>query len=688
MHFNCQYIVYNYILRTMKLSAILIPFLLLGSRNVLALASEDHQDMSMQNEVHHDSTTTSMASKNNTNALEPVPHRDHHHHGVPILQTDLYPEERAFWEAYNTTSFLTIKNSNKGALAGHIVLTTLIIFFFYPITLVLNNVGSNWYLPALTVNLLATLAALLCLAIFGGSVPNLYPKNAYTRMSYILFVSIIVHYVSAIFAYAEKWLSQENQVDEYNTYVPLRDYGHERGSSSVSPSSTLYDFNNNSSDSHHNHSSSKNFSIDSPRFSDAQHYRNSEATVERLSEVGEEDTFEIESQHDNETANSNQVHFSDNINDAENAGLINSDYIMETKKNKIFKTAASKRDGLYQKFNSKFIKSFLHRFGKFSSFIFNFLNYSLFGFFLVYGPTGVAVANLMGQGVKVFNLLAHFIKGGVFFLLGLVSLARYCGCWNEQGLAWNAVKFNSSEKQQNKHFLIRRGPKGLFTMEFIESFLIFFYGSTNVFLEHLSNPGGEWAAKDLQHASIAFMYIGGGLGGLLTEFGLSEWRFRRVMESYDNNRHPNKQIQYASPGFSPNPFPAFTIFWTGILMSQHAQASATSTKIHMQWGYMLSYGALFRLLTYVICQFTKPSKYEAKSSIHKPMKPLTELIVSSALLAGGLIFMESTDQCVNALEYRGLTPMFTLNVSVGVCALLMGWEMTLLFWKDWLKQRS
>jgi len=47
--------------------------------------------------------------------------------------------------------------------------------------------------------------------------------------------------------------------------------------------------------------------------------------------------------------------------------------------------------------------------------------------------------------------------------------------------------------------------------EFIESFLFFFYGSTNVFLEHLAAWGSEWTAMDLEHLSITVMFMGGGL---------------------------------------------------------------------------------------------------------------------------------------------------------------------------------
>lgn len=178
-------------------------------------------------------------------------------------------------------------------------------------------------------------------------------------------------------------------------------------------------------------------------------------------------------------------------------------------------------------------------------------------------------------------------------------------------------------------------------MEFVESFLIFFYGSTNIFLEHLAGNGGAWTAKDLQHVSIAFMFIGTGLCGLLTEYKLNHWRFEHA------RKRPQTDVVAATPGYSPNPFPAFTIFWTGILMSQHAQSSQFSTTIHTQWGYLLSYGSFFRLLTFLIL-FLVPNTNSAAS------KPFTELITSFCLLCGGLVFMESTDQSIEAMEYRGL----------------------------------
>ena len=97
------------------------------------------------------------------------------------------------------------------------------------------------------------------------------------------------------------------------------------------------------------------------------------------------------------------------------------------------------------------------------------------------------------KGYYIFSGLAHFIKGGIFFWYGLFTLGRYFGAFADLGWAWNVSSRNGV------------------TAEFVESFLIFFYGSTNVFLEHLGSWGKEWSAGDLEHVSISVMFFGGGL---------------------------------------------------------------------------------------------------------------------------------------------------------------------------------
>jgi hypothetical protein len=47
--------------------------------------------------------------------------------------------------------------------------------------------------------------------------------------------------------------------------------------------------------------------------------------------------------------------------------------------------------------------------------------------------------------------------------------------------------------------------------EFTESFVIWLYGASNVFLEHLGAWGGQWDPQDFEHVSISIMFFGGGL---------------------------------------------------------------------------------------------------------------------------------------------------------------------------------
>ncbi|AGO10042.1 AaceriAAR052Cp [[Ashbya] aceris (nom. inval.)] len=320
----------------------------------------------------------------------------------------------------------------------------------------------------------------------------------------------------------------------------------------------------------------------------------------------------------------------------------------------------------------RIVQQMAERFGAVFAVVYRTTNWLQFMLLLVYAAVGFAVGNRFAQGKYVFNFLAHWIKGGIFFLLGILSLARYCGLGAVHGWAWNAVTYKATQENVSRWKWLL--PQGTTTMEGIESFLIFFYGSTNVFLEHLANPGGRWEAKDLQHVSIAFMYIGCGLCGLIVERRLANWRRTAaagILGSCDDG----------SPGFSPNPFPALTVFFTGILMSQHAQASEVSTVIHAQWGKLLAYGSFFRIFTFLLLQLLPRESKE-------PAHPFPELVTSFCLISGGMIFMESTDQIIEALEYRGLTPMFTFNLSVGASVLVMAWIMALFTWRDTLRERA
>jgi hypothetical protein len=318
---------------------------------------------------------------------------------------------------------------------------------------------------------------------------------------------------------------------------------------------------------------------------------------------------------------------------------------------------------------------------------------------------GIATQYRMGIAHEVFGLLAHLIKGGIFFLFGLVTLGRYLGAFADVGMAWNlkpgskydpAVHENAknaprlryksnNNRNATKDNIVYRilSQIQIPSMEIVESGLIFIYGISNVFLEHLGSEDGSWTHKDLQHVSIAFMFIGGGLGGLIVESKFVKKLLSKAARKYSTGKisQIGDQTDYYRGGFSYNPFPAFIVFWTGVLMSQHQQELQLSTQIHMQWGYLFCVGAMFRLFTYIMIYVSVP-----KSTL--PTRPFTELLTSFCLICGGLVFMQSNSETVYAMLYRGLDSMFTLNVSVGVTALIMCWEMCVMTIKGWAGRRN
>jgi hypothetical protein len=119
--------------------------------------------------------------------------------------------------------------------------------------------------------------------------------------------------------------------------------------------------------------------------------------------------------------------------------------------------------------------------------------------------TGTVVLGGIARGGAVFNVLAHFVKGGIFFLYGLLTLGRWTGAFADFGWAWNV----KPPKE-----VVGRRRAGLPSAEFTESFVIFLYGASNVFLEHLAAWGDEWTPQDLEHAAIPVMFFGGGLVSL------------------------------------------------------------------------------------------------------------------------------------------------------------------------------
>lgn len=291
--------------------------------------------------------------------------------------------------------------------------------------------------------------------------------------------------------------------------------------------------------------------------------------------------------------------------------------------------------------------------------------------------TGGVVYGGIFRGNSIFNGLAHFIKGGIFFWYGLLTLGRWMGCWADFGWAWN-VKPPSS--------VVGKWKSRIPTGEFTESLVIFLYGASNVFLEHLAGWGGAWSAMDLEHVSISVMFFGGGLAGMLFESKrIRGWLNNTVLRPsthLDAYGQPDPAWQVpTTQGVSLNPMPSLVILLLGMMMGSHHQASMVSTMVHKQWGTLLVGFALARSVTYVLLFIKPPTSY-------LPSRPPSEVISAFCLMAGGLIFMLSTKDVIDVMVYYDLNAMFTFTVGMGFTAFIMAMEICAIAIKAWAVNRE
>ncbi|KAL9071046.1 MAG: hypothetical protein Q9157_005600 [Trypethelium eluteriae] len=290
--------------------------------------------------------------------------------------------------------------------------------------------------------------------------------------------------------------------------------------------------------------------------------------------------------------------------------------------------------------------------------------------------TGLVTYGGVFRGSDVFNGLAHFIKGGIFFWYGLLTLGRWMGCFADFGWAWN-IKPTSQE-------MVARWKTALPSAEFIESFVIFLYGISNVWLEHLAAWGDAWAPQDLEHISITIMFFGGGLLGMLIESSkVRDFLNTNILSAQRGNAHEH-DLEWDWPQtyrFPMNPLPGLIIMLLGIMMSSHHQESMVSTMIHSQWGSLFVGFALARAVTYIILFISPPTSYLAS-------RPPSELVSSFCLVAGGLLFMASNRATVTALEQYDLDAMFIFTLTMGSSALLMAWCAIVVALKGWAYRKE
>ncbi|KAF2399972.1 hypothetical protein EJ06DRAFT_538196 [Trichodelitschia bisporula] len=279
--------------------------------------------------------------------------------------------------------------------------------------------------------------------------------------------------------------------------------------------------------------------------------------------------------------------------------------------------------------------------------------------------TGVVTFGGLFRGNAVFNGLAHWIKGGIFFWYGLITLGRWMGSFADLGWAWNVRPSRS---------VINDWRARVPSAEFVESAVICTYGASNVFMEHLAAWGDAWSAQDFEHVSITVLFFGGGLLGMLIE----STRIRELLAANLLAAKDTDPSASTDPAWSPpphyavplNPLPALVILLLGLMMSSHTQESMVSSMIHAQWGNLFVGYALARAATYILLYIRPPVS-------HLPARPPSELVAAFCLTAGGAVFMVSARDVVAAVEGAGLDAMFVFTVGMGGTAMVMAWVVVL-----------
>ena len=318
-------------------------------------------------------------------------------------------------------------------------------------------------------------------------------------------------------------------------------------------------------------------------------------------------------------------------------------------------------------------------------------------FLLLLGFLAIASGFVVYGGVfrerAIYSGLAHFTKGGIFFWYGLLTLGRWMGAFSEFGWAWNI---------RPSYPIVSRWKTRVPSAEFTESFVIWLYGATNVFMEHLNKWGKAWSHQDFEHVSITLLFFGGGLLGMMIESSRikellntnvemqrseeegevhgAESRFHASGEVAAEERDP-LSTQPSAHQTSLNPMPGLVIMLLGIMMSSHHQDSMVSTMMHSQWGSLFAVFAMARAVTYISLYIKPPTS-------NFPARPPSELVAAFCLTAGGLMFMFSARDTVEAIEANGLDAMAIFTVTMGFTGVLLAWEVVVFAIKGWAIRRE
>ncbi|PYI11570.1 integral membrane protein [Aspergillus sclerotiicarbonarius CBS 121057] len=520
---------------------------------------------------------------------------------------------------------------HSGAIMAHIGLMVLAWCFILPTAVMFSVARSRFALPSQFLFLVFNAVGLLVGIIYNSQTPDLYPNNAHHKIGWIVtWVMSAQVLMSLIFAYAGRGESESNSY-ERAAFLPV-------STDEMAENTHTYP-----AGIRHSYRWSRDSGQGTERNSSSLHSRPSSPSCASPSD--EYDGFEKPEdpipEHSSQPRGWFRVPFFDRF-----------------LASRVPRMVSSRALGII-------------------SIIYAVIDRIILPFgFVALATGGVTYGGLM-RGSDVFNGLAHFIKGGIFFWYGILTLGRMLGCWADLGWAWN-VKPSSAIVGKWKAKI----PSG----EFVESFVIFLYGITNVFLEHLAGWGGAWTATDLEHVSISIMFFGGGLCGMLFESKRVRGWLNSTVLQYPSHMsaHTSTDTAWQLPdtqGVSLNPMPALIILLLGMMMGSHHQTSMVSTMVHKQWGNLLVGFSLARGMTYVVMYLKPPTSY-------LPSRPPTEIIAAFCLMSGGLVFMLSTRSVIDLLEKYDLDAMFVFTVTMGLTAFIMACEILAIAIKAWAVKRE
>lgn len=355
------------------------------------------------------------------------------------------------FDLFDAPSYASLEGTST-MMVAHIGLMTLAWFFVLPFGVMFSVARSKLALPVQFVFLVLNGLGVVCGTIYNINTPDLYPNNAHHKIGWIATWIVTAQVImSLLFLYSGRRTPEKVNLSERTAFLPSSLH-------SINRSMHKYRWSTDSGDETHVNSPSSSRS--SRTLSPDREYDYQKTEMEEP-----EDMEEIPI----EPAQKRPTWF-------KNTKL---DQYLSTR---IPKLASSKAAGI-------------------AEVIYEIIDRTILILSFVAILTGIVTYTGIFRANNIFNGLAHWIKGGIFFWYGLLTLGRWLGSFADFGWAWNSKPTKSEVGWKS------RVP----TAEFTESFVIFLYGSTNVFLEHLAAWGGEWSAQDFEHVSISIMFFGGGL---------------------------------------------------------------------------------------------------------------------------------------------------------------------------------